>query len=164
MSTRPAIEVAPAVPRHAAAVRGLRVTPAQAGYVGDIAFNLADAEANPRSEAMAILHGGVVIGFYRLDRGASVVAHRPLQGACIALRAFLLDRGVQGRGLATGAIVACCADVARRHPDCRLLALNVDCRNVVATRAYRRAGFVDSGELLAGGRAGPQRLMLRRIG
>jgi hypothetical protein len=45
----------------------------------------------------------------------------------------------------------------------RLLALNVNCRNIAAIRAYRNAGFVDSGELVFGGPAGPQHLMLRSL-
>lgn len=146
------------------AVRALRVAPAQRASVGDVAFNLADARRVPGSEAMAILAGDAVIGFYRLDHVAAVVAPQRLGPGTVGLRAFLLDAAWQGRGFAVPALRACCADLARRWPAATLLALNVDCANLVALAAYRRAGFVDTGALLAGGAGGPQRLMLRRLG
>ena len=144
-------------------VRALRVAPAQRAAVGDVAFNLADARRVPGSEAMAILLGEVVIGFYRLDHVVAVVAPRPLGPGAVGLRAFLIDARWQGRRLSLPALRACCADLAHRWPAATLLALNVDCANLVALAAYRRAGFVATDALLAGGAGGPQRLMLRRI-
>jgi RimJ/RimL family protein N-acetyltransferase len=160
----PDIRVAVMAPLPWEAAGALRVAPAQQAYIGDIAMNLSDAAADPDSDAMAILGDGEVIGCYRLDYRPTVVSRRGIGGrAAVVLRVFLLDSGWQGRGLATTALAACCADLARRHPERRLLALNVDCVNAVAVRAYRRAGFVDTGELCRGGRAGPQRLMLREL-
>ncbi|MDQ3495350.1 MAG: GNAT family N-acetyltransferase [Pseudomonadota bacterium] len=165
MPAAPALRVAPVTPQLADAVRALRVAPGQHVHVGDVSFNLADAEANPDSEAMAILADDRVIGFYRLDYQPTVVARISLRSAAaVVLRAFLLDRAWQGRGLAGRALLACCRDVSLRHPRRRLMALNVDCRNVVAVRAYRQAGFVGCGELVSGGSAGPQHLMLRQLG
>ena len=54
-----------------------------------------------------------------------------------------------------------CEDVRQRHPQRRLLLLLVHCRNRAGIATYRKAGFVDTGELFGGGRAGPQHLMLR---
>lgn len=164
MDAVPDIRVAPITPELAAAVRALRVGADQYAYVGDIDVNLVDAERTPRSEAMAILADDAVIGFYRLDHVPGTVTGKPLGAGAIGLRAFLLDRAWQGRGLAARAVQAACEDLQRRHPQARLLALNVDCRNVAAIRAYRNAGFVDSGELFFGGAAGPQQLMLRSLG
>ena len=45
--------------------------------------------------------------------------------------------------------VALCDDLRRRHPQRRLLVLMVNCRNRAAVAAYRKAGFVDTGELHA---------------
>jgi RimJ/RimL family protein N-acetyltransferase len=160
----PDIRVAVMAPRPWDAAGALRVAPAQEAFIGDVALNLADAAADPDSDAMAILGDGAVIGCYRLDYRPTVVTRRSVGRRAVVLRAFLLDAGWQGRGLATTALAECCADLARRHPERRLLALNVDCVNVVAVRAYRHAGFVDTGELCRGGRAGPQRLMLRQLG
>ncbi|MGI8560219.1 MAG: GNAT family N-acetyltransferase [Luteimonas sp.] len=163
MPAAPTIRVAPATPDLADAVRALRVAPGQLPYVGDASFNLAAAAADPNSDAMAILADDAVIGFYRLDYRPTAVSWKPLRATSVVLRAFMLDRVWQGRRLAVRAILACCGDLSRRHPARRLLALNVDCCNVAAIRAYRQAGFVDTGELHRGGRAGPQRLMLRGL-
>ncbi|CAN5619620.1 hypothetical protein BH23PSE2_BH23PSE2_10490 [soil metagenome] len=159
-----ALRVAPVTPQLADAVRALRTAPGQQIHVGDVSFNLADAEADADSEAMAILADGRVIGFYRLDYRPTVVARVPLRCAAVVLRAFLIDRAWQGRGLAVDALLACCRDVSCRHPHRRLMALNVDCRNIVAVRTYRQAGFVGCDELVSGGSAGPQYLMLRQLG
>ena len=112
---------------------------------------------------MAILVGDTPVGFYRLDFAPTIVARRSIGEASVGLRAFFLDVDWQGRGLGTRAVQACCEDVQARHPDRRLLALNVNCRNVTAINAYRKAGFVDTGELYLGGSAGPQHLMVRRL-
>lgn len=162
MMQPPAIRVAPVTPELAAQVRALRVAPEQYSFVGDISFNLVDAERDPRSDAMAILNGGDAIGFYRLDYAPTIVAWKPVP-ASVGLRAFLIDRRFQGRGFGTCAIAACCADLRQRHPERKLLALNVNCCNRSAIRAYRNAGFVDTGELYFGGSAGPQHLMLRSL-
>jgi len=163
MHENAAIRVAPVTPELAERVRALRVDADQYAYVGDVSFNLIDAERDPLSDAMAILADDQVIGFYRLDYAATIVTCKPLD-AGIGLRAFLIDRSCQGQGLGTRAIGAVCEDIHRRHPDKRVLALNVNCRNLAAIRAYRNAGFVDTGELYFGGSAGPQHLMLRRLG
>jgi len=150
-------------PALAASVRALQVTSEQREYVGDAAFNLAQAQADPLSEAMAILADDDVIGFYRLDFAPNAVAGRGFGTPSVGLRAFMLDLAQQGRGHGTRAAVALCEDLLRRHPERRLIVLMVNCRNRAAVAAYRKAGFVDTGELHAGGRAGPQHLMLRGL-
>lgn len=159
----PDLHVAPVTPELAGAVRALRVAAEQYPYVGDVVVNLAQAEADPNSDAMVILVGETVIGFYRLDFAGAMAGWNPHGNAGVGLRAFMLDRDWQGRGLGTRAINACCADLERRHPERRLLALTVNCRNLGAIRAYRKAGFVDTGELYFGGKAGPQHLMVRGL-
>lgn len=162
-SREDAVRVAPVTAALAPAVRALRADPGQYAFVGDVQANLIDSEADPGSEPMAILCGGAVVGFYRID-----LAPRAIDGcqygACAALRSVLVDRSRQGQGLGTRALRACVADLERRHPRLRLLALTVNCANAAALHAYRKAGFVDSGRLYYGGRAGPQHLLLRRLG
>lgn len=157
------IRVTPVTPALAPAVAALQVTPDQAPYVGDTAFNLSQAQADPASEAMAILDGDTVIGFYRLDYAPNAVAGRDFGTPSVGLRALMLDASHQGRGDGTRAIRALCADLQRRHPLRSLLVLTVNCRNRSAVAAYRKAGCVDTGELYAGGNAGPQHLMLRGL-
>lgn len=162
MTVPPAVRVALVTRELVPQVLALRVAPEQYAFVGDVDFNLVDAERDPHSDAMAILAGDDVIGFYRLDYAPSIVAWKPVP-ASVGLRSFLIDRRYQGRGYGTAAVEACCADLRRRHPERLLLALNVNCINRGAVHAYRKAGFLDTGELYFGGKAGPQHLMLRRL-
>ncbi len=163
MASTDHVHVQPVTPDLAAAVRTLQVAPAQLAYVGDVAFNLADAQGDPLSEAMAVLAGDVVVGFYRLDFAPNAVIGRGLGAPSVGLRAFLIDAGRQGRGYGKRAALALCRDLHARHPQRRLLVLAVNCRNRIAIATYRKAGFVDTGELLRGGRAGPQHVMLRAL-
>ena len=146
-----------------AAVAALQVCPAQAAYVGDVAFNLADARRDPLSDAMAVLADDRVIGCYRLDFAPNAVAGRDLGEPALGLRGMLIDRDWQGRGHAGPALRACCEDAGRRHPDRRLMVLAVHCSNPAAIAAYTRAGFHDTGQRLSGGAPGPQQLMLRHL-
>ena len=157
------LSVAPVSAGLAAAVRALRVAPDQRAYVGDVTFNLADAQRDRFSDAMAVLADGRVIGCYRLDFAPNTVSGRDLGEPTLGLRGMLIDRDAQGRGYGALALQACYEDAARRHPDRRLLVLAVHCGNHAAIGAYARAGFHDTGERLPGGAPGPQQLMLRRL-
>ncbi len=145
-------------------MRCLALTPQQLRFAGDIAFNVDDARAAPDSDAMAVLLGDTVIGFYRLDYLPTVVSRRTLDRGTVALRAFALDVAWQGRGLGLPTLQACCTDIVLRRPERTTLALNVHASNTIALHLYRRAGFVDSGQTLPGGSAGPQRLLTRALG
>ena len=164
MSTPLLIHVAPVTATLAPGVRAIEVGPEQAAYVGNVAFNLHDAEQDDQSEPMAVLANGKVIGFYRLDFAPNAVAGRSLGAPHAGVRAFCIDRRHQGQGRGMRAIAAMIADVRRRHPGLALLALAVHCRNRAAVGAWRQAGFVPTGDLLPGGRAGPQYLMLLSLG
>lgn len=144
----------------ARAVRLLRVTRDQVRFVGETVFNLADTLRDPCSEAMAVLIDETVIGFYRLDFAPNAVVGRSLGMPSVGLRAFVIDQDWQGRGLGAKAMAACCEDVRTRHPERAALVLTVNTVNAPAITAYRRAGFVDTGELFQGGSAGPQHIML----
>lgn len=158
------VSVAPVTPALAAAVRALRAEPSQYAFVGDVEANLIAGEADPHGEPMAILANGKVVGFYRIDLAPGAIAGCDYGNACASLHSMLVDRSCQGDGLGTRALAACVADLERRHPELRLLALTVNCANRAALHAYRNAGFVDSGQVYYGGRSGPQSLMFRRLG
>ncbi|MDQ3617449.1 MAG: GNAT family N-acetyltransferase [Pseudomonadota bacterium] len=162
------VHVAPVTDALADGVRGLRVTPEQYAFVGDVGFNLIDAERDPLSEAMVVLLDDAVIGFYRLDFAPNAVAGRGLGTGmhgepAIGLRAMMLDRSVQGRGHGVSAVRACIEDARERHPGRALLVLAVHGCNRAGLACYRQAGFVDTGDHLFGGQAGPQTLMLFRL-
>jgi GNAT superfamily N-acetyltransferase len=167
------IHVAPVTPDTAFAVRALRLGPGQDAYAGDPALNLRIAQADSHCEPMAVFADDALIGFYRLDFRAEAIIGRPFGAlpidgqardvAVVALRALLIDARQQRRGFGLRAVQALCDDVEHRHAGRRLLLLLVHCRNQPAIATYRRAGFVDTGQLFEGGRAGPQHLMLRTL-
>ena len=157
------VHVAPVTPAMYDAVRALQVGPGQGAYAGDAAFNLTNAQDDPQSEAMAVIADGAVVGFYRLDFARNAIIGRDLGAPSVGLRAFLIDARQQGRGIGQRATVALCEDVRQRHPQRRLLLLLVHCRNLAGIVVYRKAGFIDTGKLFGGGRAGPQHLMLRPL-
>ena len=75
----------PVTPGLADAVRALRTAPGQYAYVGDVVFNLADADADANSDAMAILQPMIAVGFYRLDDAPTTIVGRrsaPPASAC----------------------------------------------------------------------------------
>ena len=158
------LRVIPATPDLAEQVRALRVAPEQVKYVGNFAFNLDDALRDPLSEAMVVVASDGVIGFYRLDFAPRAVIGRTLGAPSVGVRAFAIGRQFQGRGFGTHAALALCADLQHRHPECRLVVLAVNCSNRMAVSAYRKAGFIDTGELFAGGSAGPQHVLLHALG
>ncbi len=158
-----AIRVVPADQASRAALLRLRVHPPQTDFVGPVAVALADAEQCPGSEPMAILLGNSPIGFYRLEQHARRIADRDFGADALGLRSFFIDADRQGQGHGARALDALLADLGRRYPAAHQLVLTVNCRNHAALALYRRAGFVDSGELYHGGRAGPQHLLLRRL-
>jgi RimJ/RimL family protein N-acetyltransferase len=163
MSDPATVRVHPVDAMLAARLGRLRLAPGQTPYIGEIAFNLADARRDPMSEAMAVLAGDQPIGFYRLDLAPRAIVGRDLDAPHAGLRSLWLDRDWQGRGLGTATVRACCDDARRRHPERRWLALLVDCGNRPAIRAYRRAGFRATGERRSAG-SWPQQVMLRRLG
>lgn len=158
-----AITVQPVTAALAETVAALQVGAGQRAYVADVAFNLADAQRDPLSEAMAVLADAHVIGFYRLDFAPTAVIGRRMAAPSVAVRAFLIDRRWQRRGYGTRAARALCIDLQQRYPERRLAILLVHSGNQTARAAYRRAGFVDTGEQFAGGRAGPQRLLIHAL-
>ena len=157
------IRVMPVDARLAPAVRALQVRPDQAGFVGDVAFNLDDAQRDPLSDAMAILADDAVIGFYRLDRAPGAVVGRRLALPHLGVRAFMIDHRRQGRGDGARAAGACRDDARRRYPQHRWLALTVDHHNLAAIAAYRRAGFTDGDAPGQPACVGGQRLLLCKL-
>jgi len=153
------IDVRPVDDTSRAAAIALTVHPDQAAFVGRVADSLADVAVCPGSEGLALLEDGRVVGYVRIDRTASALGDHPLADGAVALRSFLIDAGLQGRGLGTRALDAIARYVSRRHPDRERIVLSVNVRNEGAVRAYRRAGYRDSGALYHGGPAGPQHVL-----
>ncbi|MEH6421645.1 GNAT family N-acetyltransferase [Pseudomonas sp. CGJS7] len=157
------VSVSVVSPMLAPAVRALQVAPEQLRFVGDTSYNLDQTRLDPNSEAMAVLAGERVVGFYRLDFSVEAIAGRALGEPSVGLRAYAIDQREQGRGYGKAAMLACVEDLRRRYPERRLLALTVNVQNPSAYGVYLKVGFVDTGELYHGGPSGPQHLMLLRL-
>ncbi|MHC9084089.1 GNAT family N-acetyltransferase [Luteimonas sp. RIT-PG2_3] len=170
-----AIVVEPVNDATASAVRRLQVRPGQQAFVGAACATLDETLHDPGSDAMVIacrqdtvserdrIGRSKVVGFYRLDFAPIVIDGQSLGRDAVSLRSLMIDRHWQGRGVATHALAACCADLRTRHPGRRLLALAVHTANLPALQLYRRAGFVDTGSVLADTSTGLQRILLRRL-
>lgn len=139
------LAVQPVTPALAAQLRALRVAPGQYGYVGDIQAALVEAEGDPHCEAMAVLLGERVVGFYRVALTPLDAGPAPCAEAWATLRGLCIARELQGRGLGTRALRACIDDLRSRHPQLRMLSVSVDCGNRRAIEMYRNAGFAEAG-------------------
>ncbi|MCX7513427.1 GNAT family N-acetyltransferase [Frateuria sp. STR12] len=163
MPDRPVIHFEPVGPANRDALLELRVHPDQRGYVGAIGDLLADAQACPGCLPLAILEGGTVVGFVRIEADARSVAGRALDPPSLGLRAFFIDARHQRRGLGGRALDALPMMLAARHPHARGIALAVDADNAPALALYRRAGFVPVVGGYHGGPSQPQRLLWRAL-
>jgi RimJ/RimL family protein N-acetyltransferase len=149
------VRLAPAAPELRERLLRLAARPEQERFAGRLTETLPAAEADPEREPVAILADGEPVGFFVLHRGPAA-GELAAERRDVLLRAFLVDAGAQGRGIATRALAALPDFVAERLPDVRRIVLSVNVKNPVAIRTYARAGFADSGRLYLGGTAGPQ--------
>ena len=141
------IHVARVSPTLAAGIRAISVAPWRRRETGNIAFNLEAADADPHSEAMALLADGRIIGFYRLDRHPAI----PLatgRADALALRDLAIEAAHTLPDIEMRAMTAIAADIARRHPTLRLLFATAPCDQRDLMAMYRRAGFVDTLSLI----------------
>jgi RimJ/RimL family protein N-acetyltransferase len=132
--------------------------PEQERFAGAPAETLPEAEADPRRQPVAILADGEPVGFCVLHRGPGPGGLAPTAGD-VLLRAFCVDAEAQGRGIATRALSRLPGFVSEHAPGARRIVLTVNTRNPAAIRAYRKAGFLDRGELYHGGAHGPQHIL-----
>jgi RimJ/RimL family protein N-acetyltransferase len=140
-------------------VLAIEVLPGQERFAGVPSTTLPLAERQPTRESVAIVRDGVPVGYFQLDRAG--VPGAPAGPDILGLRAFLVDRRVQGKGVATAALARLAPYVRERFPDIRTVALTVNTDNPPAIAVYRRAGFVDAGTgVYHGGTAGPQHVLL----
>jgi RimJ/RimL family protein N-acetyltransferase len=132
--------------------------PEQTRFAGHAAETLPVAEADPQRQPVAIVADGEPVGFCVLQRGPGPGGLAP-DASDVLLRAFFVDAAAQGRGIATRALTHLPGYVAEQAPGARRIVLTVNTRNPAAIRAYRRAGFLDRGNLYHGGAHGPQHIL-----
>lgn len=137
-------------------VQGVEVEPDQTRFSGTVAQAFEEAEDGV--DFHAIFENGHAIGFFKLDR----LYHEQYAFALatdLGLRAFMIDRRCQGRGLATAAVKRLPDYVPLHYQDRHAVILTVNLQNPAAIACYLKGGFVDTGEIYPHGMAGPQHIM-----
>ena len=137
-------------------VADIRVAPEQQKFSGTVAEAFASDETG--IDFHAVLHGDRAVGFFKIDRNYSQ-RHDFAKPGELGLRAFMIDRSMQGRGIATQAVAALPPYLAARYPHIESVALTVNMANPAAIRCYLKGGFHDTGMVHPHGDAGPQHVL-----
>ncbi|NOI75377.1 GNAT family N-acetyltransferase [Vibrio coralliilyticus] len=142
-------------------IHALSVTPEQAQFtvdnIGEMIPELKESE-----HPYVIMKGAQPAGFFLLDIGyADKFSFCPEDG--IGIRALLIDRNLQGQGIARDALKLLPQYVGEVYPQVSSLYLTVNCRNEPAYRCYLSSGFTDTDELYLGGPVGPQHIMMTPV-
>lgn len=132
--------------------------PEQAEFTGLPAETLHDAITSEDKSAVVILEGGNPVGFFILHTGEAIADFYSDYSGAVLLRAFLIDYGSQGKGIAKAAMARLPDFVRTHYPESREMVLAVNERNIAAIHLYTRAGFRDYGLRRAGGK-GPQKIL-----
>lgn len=130
----------------------------QERFCGRTRETLPAAQTAPDAHPVAILERAAPVGFFALHRGPAAGALTPTPED-VLLRGFFVDATAQGRGVATNALAQLPAFVGEHLAGARRVVLTVNVENPRAIRAYKRAGFVDGGDLYHGGAHGPQHVL-----
>ncbi|KZN62445.1 hypothetical protein N473_19520 [Pseudoalteromonas luteoviolacea CPMOR-1] len=109
-----------------------------------------------------IKHQEEVIGYFKLDLAyAQKYDFCPEDG--VGIRAFVIDKGQQGKGFGKQAAAALFSFLKAFYPQFNQICLTVNCRNTLAYECYKKAGFTDTGEKYLGSPAGPNYIMKRSL-
>ena len=139
-------------------VAHLRVNPGQVRYSGTVRDAFDEDEDEDGVGFHAIVLGKRAVGFFKIDR--NYPARYPFANkGDLGLRAFLVDKDQQGRGIATAAVAAFPAYLPTHYPDAPSLVLSVNRANPAAIACYLNGGFCDTGEIYLQGSAGPQQVL-----
>lgn len=137
-------------------VRHIQVSADQAIYGGTIqqAFD----ETEEAVDFHAAFDDTRAVGFFKIDRGFALNNDFAHEGE-LGLRAFKIDSAQQGKGYGVATAKALQTYLPDLYPAAPSIVLTVNLANPAAYACYRKAGFVDTGDLFNGGLAGPQHIM-----
>ncbi len=137
-------------------VAHITVAPSQEKFAGTVAEAFEAAEKD--ADFHCIEERGTPVGFFKIDRG---YGHRYPFAApdAVGLRAFIISRERQGKGIGTGAVRLLPGYLPHHYPKASALFLTVNKVNPVALRAYLSGGFTDTGTEWPHGDAGPQHIL-----
>ncbi|WP_341502062.1 GNAT family N-acetyltransferase [Gallaecimonas sp. GXIMD4217] len=145
---------------HVAAVRKIQLADEQVKFAGTAADFLADGSNT--THLHVISENEAVVGFFKLDL-AYALNYDFCPGSGIGLRAFAIDKSLQGKGLGTRAVKALFPYLKEHYGAFGSIYLTVNCKNPGAQACYLKGGFQDTGEKYLGGAAGPQYIMRGKI-
>ncbi|SIS81099.1 GNAT family N-acetyltransferase [Paracoccus saliphilus] len=139
----------------------IAVRPGQERFAGTVDAALVEPEATV--DLHEIREAGGVVGLFKIDR-AYHLRHDFAQADHLGLRGVILDQKRQGRGLGTAAMTALKGYLPPAYPGKARVWLTVNMANPPAIAAYRKAGFVETGDIWPHGSAGPQLIMFMPLG
>ncbi|CAK2968901.1 GNAT family N-acetyltransferase [Vibrio crassostreae] len=145
---------------HIEQVNEIQLADEQVKFAGTAAEFLLDGSET--THLHVIKSDNEVVGFFKLD-----IAYPDFYEFCpegsIGLRAFVLDKNQQGKGLGTGTVKALFPYLKANYSAYESIYLTVNCKNPAAFNCYKNGGFEDTNEQYLGGAAGPQFIMRGRI-
>ncbi|MCG7537036.1 GNAT family N-acetyltransferase [Pseudoalteromonas sp. OOF1S-7] len=103
-----------------------------------------------------------VVGYFKLDL-AYAKKYEYCPPDALGLRAFVIGKQYQGKGLGTAAVQTLMAYLGVHYTSYKWLYLGVNCQNVGAYTCYVKAGLAVCEELYLGGPAGPQYIMYGKL-
>ncbi|MCX7566404.1 GNAT family protein [Sulfitobacter sp. F26169L] len=136
-------------------VAHIQVAPEQIKFSGTVAEAFEKNEEN--IDLHAILERDHPVGFFKIDTAYSIEYPFATAGS-LGLRAFMIDRTCQGRGIASQAVRLLPQYLSHHYP-ARDVYLTVNKANPAAIRCYLKGGFIDTGGIWTKGSAGPQHIM-----
>lgn len=147
--------------RNAGRFAHIAVRPDQERFAGTVDAALAESEASV--DLHEIREGDRAVGLFKIDR-AYHLRHDFAQADHLGLRGVILDHSRQGYGLGTAAMAALKDYLPPAYPGKARVWLTVNLANPPAITAYRKAGFIDTGNIWPHGNAGPQLIMFMPLG
>lgn len=137
-------------------VAHIAVAPEQEPFCGTIARQFAMDETG--CDFHVVTRNSHPVGFFKIDRHYATRYGFAHLGE-IGLRAMMIDRAEQGRGIGKAAMQALGPYLRLHYPRARACVLTVNIVNLPARAIYLAGGFQDDGGLFHGGRIGPQHIL-----
>ncbi|MCG9639901.1 GNAT family N-acetyltransferase [Vibrio sp. Isolate34] len=139
-----------------ASVRDIQLADDQVKFAGTAAEFLLDG--SDTTHLHVIKSDNNVVGFFKLDIAYATHYDFCPEGS-LGLRAFVLDKNQQGKGLGTGTVRALFPYLKANYEKYDWVYLTVNCKNPAAFNCYKKGGFEDTNAQYLGGAAGPQFIM-----
>lgn len=139
----------------------IAVGPSQERFAGTVEEALTERE--PTVDLHEVREGEEAVGLFKIDR-AYHLRHDFAQADHLGLRGVILDHNRQGRGIGTAAMTALKGYLPPAYPGKAQVWLTVNMANPPAIATYRKAGFIETGDIWPHGNAGPQMIMFMPLG